>query len=142
MNRFRFPTCVKSPVVTHFQYSCRHFEVLNKLGRMLTDSMASFTSVSLLLLTFVIVVTILALWLFGDLELDIVNPNFHTFINSFISIFQVRKANLPQTMFDGNCAPSVHLPDQSSRINGCREGCLTSKFLTALWDTKMHFLWP
>jgi hypothetical protein len=61
------------------------------MGEVLADSLESFLAVSLLLAMFVGVFTILGLHLFGDLELDIKNPNFSNFTNSTITVFQVCK---------------------------------------------------
>jgi hypothetical protein len=59
------------------------------MGEVLAESMAAFASVTFLVFMFIVVFTILGLHIFGDLHLDIVNPNFNTFMNSFVTVFQV-----------------------------------------------------
>lgn len=68
------------------------------MGEVLSDSMDAFIAVTFLVFMFIIVFTTLGLHMFGDLILDI-EPNFNTFMNSFITVFQVRagSVNSPTT---------------------------------------------
>lgn len=67
----------------------RYLDGLRALGEVLLDSLESFGAVSFLCLLFLLVFSILGLHLFGEIELDITFPNFNSFFNAFITVFQV-----------------------------------------------------
>ena len=62
---------------------------MRMLAEVLQESMLAFVAVTFLMLIFLIVWTILGLHMFGSLTLDSVYPNFNTFMNSFMAVFQV-----------------------------------------------------
>lgn len=68
---------------------CRYLDGLRALGEVLLDSLESFGAVSFLCLLFLLVFSILGLHLFGEIQLDITFPNFNSFFNAFITVFQV-----------------------------------------------------
>uniref|UniRef100_A0A061RPV3 Voltage-dependent calcium channel L type alpha-1D n=1 Tax=Tetraselmis sp. GSL018 TaxID=582737 RepID=A0A061RPV3_9CHLO len=67
----------------------RYLESLRKIGEVLFKSMSSFVSIGLLTLLFNIVFAIMGLHVFGQYEPDIVYPNFRTFVDSCVLVFQV-----------------------------------------------------
>lgn len=52
--------------------------------------MGAFASIAMLLVIFMMVLAIMRLQIFGHKELDIGFPNFHTFFNALVLVFQVR----------------------------------------------------
>ena len=70
--------------------ACRHLEALRTLAEVLHESMMAFLAVTLLVLLFLTVFTTWGLHLFGEYELDITYPSFDTFMESFLTVFQVR----------------------------------------------------
>lgn len=79
----------------------RYLDGLRALGEVLLESMESFGAVSILCLLFLIVFTILGLHLFGEVELDIGFPNFNSFFNAFITVFQV--CSCQPCLYPGPC---------------------------------------
>lgn len=69
--------------------TCRHLEALRTMGEVLSESLEAFIAVTFLVLMFIVVFTTLGLHMFGDLQLEPVSPNFTTFMNAFLTVFQV-----------------------------------------------------
>ena len=67
----------------------RYLESLRKIGEVLVNSMSSFFSIALLIVLFTIVFSIMGLHVYGHYDPDIGSPNFHTFFDSVVLIFQV-----------------------------------------------------
>ena len=67
----------------------RYLDSLRKLGEVLFKSMNSFVSIGVLTLLFAVVFSIMGLHVYGEYSPDIGYPNFHTFLNSCVLIFQV-----------------------------------------------------
>ena len=68
----------------------RYLESLRKIGEVLFNSMSSFLSIGVLTLLFNVVFSIMGLHVYGEYHPDIGYPNFNTFVNSCVLIFQVR----------------------------------------------------
>jgi hypothetical protein len=67
----------------------RYLDSLRKIGEVLINSMSSFVSIGLLTLLFNIVFSIMGLHMYGQYTPDIGYPNFHTFLDSCVLVFQV-----------------------------------------------------
>jgi Ion transport protein len=78
-----------------------YIDGLRALGEVLLASFESFGAVSCLCLLFLTIFSILGLHLFGDIQLDIGFPNFSSFFDSFITVFQVCLHQL-------DCVPPKH----------------------------------
>jgi hypothetical protein len=83
----------------------RYLDSLRKLGETLFKSMSSFVSISVLTLLFTVVFSIMGLHVYGEYSPDIGYPNFQTFLNSCVLIFQVQTfLNSPTTFVPYNYA--------------------------------------
>eukprot|EP00892_Ulva_mutabilis_P003109 jgi/Ulvmu1/1279/UM011_0003.1 len=67
----------------------KYIESLVKIGEVLEASMASFVAIGVLALLFMIVFAIVGLHVFGGALSTDIFPNFNTFFNSFLTMFQI-----------------------------------------------------
>ena len=86
----------------------RYLESLRKIGEVLFNSMSSFLSIGILTLLFNVVFSIMGLHVYGEYQPDIGYPNFNTFINSCVLIFQVLPSNQPPSSLPPSSLP--HCP--------------------------------
>lgn len=64
------------------------------LLQVLSNSVASFSAIGMLIVIFLVVYAIIGLQVYGQAELDVGFPNFHSFFNSLVIVFQVCSAPL------------------------------------------------
>lgn len=77
----------------HGMYTtCRYLKALTTLSEVINNSVGAFSAIAMLLVIFMMVFAIIGLQVFGQAELDIDFPNFHSFFNSLVLVFQVRQS--------------------------------------------------
>ena len=68
----------------------RYLSSLRKIGEVLVSSASSFIAIVLLMFIFMVVFAIVGLHVYGGVFSDHVFPNFNSFLNSIIVMFNAR----------------------------------------------------
>jgi hypothetical protein len=67
----------------------RYMESLRLIGEVLMGSASSFMAIAVLIVLFMVVFSIVGLHIFGGIFPPTTVPNFNSFVNAFILVFQV-----------------------------------------------------
>jgi Ion transport protein len=67
----------------------KYLRALSIITEVLGDSVPAFTAIGMLISLFLVVFAIIGLHVYGEAQLDIGFPNFHTFFGSLVIVFQV-----------------------------------------------------
>lgn len=81
---------LKSLRVLRVVRAFRYLRALSVITEVLANSITSFSAIGMLIAIFLVVFAIIGLQTYGTYELDIGYPNFHTFFNSLVIVFQAR----------------------------------------------------
>jgi len=76
----------------------RYIRALTKLAEVLSASLPAFGAIAMLMFLFMIVFSIIGLQVFGQAQLDIGFPNFHSFFGSLLIVFQLMTLEDWQTL--------------------------------------------
>jgi hypothetical protein len=68
----------------------KYLRALSMITEVLGDSVPAFTAIGMFISLFLVVFAIIGLHVYGEAQLDIGFPNFHTFFGSLVIVFQVR----------------------------------------------------
>lgn len=109
---------LKSLRVLRVVRAFKYLRALSMISEVLGNSVTSFSAIGMLLALFLLVFAIIGLQIYGQADLDIGFPNFHTFFGSLVIVFQVCPGILPLIMTVGFQACSSQASAQASGI--CR----------------------
>ena len=106
---------LKSLRVLRVVRAFKYLRALSMISEVLGNSVTSFSAIGMLLALFLLVFAIIGLQIYGQADLDIGFPNFHTFFGSLVIVFQVCPGILPVIMTVGYQACSCQASAQASR---------------------------